>query len=75
MDVVISALALVAFILIEGTRIGLARRWMPIVATCIVGVWLGLPLFLYQASSASRSRRPLAQCREPGTRVRACRAP
>ncbi len=48
MDVVLSAVALAAFVLIEGTRIGLTRRWMPIVATCVVGVSLGLPLFLYQ---------------------------
>jgi hypothetical protein len=48
MDVVLSALALIIFVLIEGARLGLARRWMPIVATCLVGVSLGLPLFLYQ---------------------------
>ena len=48
MDVVISACALAVFVLIEGTRLGLTRRWLPIVATCLVGVSLGLPLFLYQ---------------------------
>lgn len=48
MDVVLSAVALVTFVLIEGARLGLARRWMPILATCLVGVSLGLPLFLYQ---------------------------
>jgi hypothetical protein len=48
MDVVISAVVLTAFIFIEGARIGLARRWLPIVAACLVGVSLGLPLFLYQ---------------------------
>jgi hypothetical protein len=48
MDVVLSALALTVFVLIEGARLGLARRWMPILATCLVGVSLGLPLFLYQ---------------------------
>jgi len=48
MDVVISALALSAFVLVEGARIRLARRWVPIVAACLVGVSLGLPLFLYQ---------------------------
>src|SRR5215208_4963331 len=41
MDVVLSALALAAFVLIEGRRIGLTRRWVPLVATCIVGVSLG----------------------------------
>jgi hypothetical protein len=48
MDVVISAVALVAFVLVEGTRLRLRRRWLPILATCLVGVSLGLPLFLYQ---------------------------
>ena len=47
-DVVLSALALATFVLIEGRRIGLTRRWVPLVATCVVGVSLGLPLFLYQ---------------------------
>ena len=48
LDVVISALALTAFVFIEGARIGLRRRCLPIAATCLVGVSLGLPLFLYQ---------------------------
>jgi hypothetical protein len=46
--VILSALTLSAFVLIEGRRLGLHRRWVPIVATCLVGVSLGLPLFLYQ---------------------------
>jgi hypothetical protein len=48
MDVVISALALGAFVVIEGARIGLRHQWLPLIATCLVGVSLGLPLFLYQ---------------------------
>jgi hypothetical protein len=48
LDVVLSALALSGFVLVEGKRIGLHHRWIPIVATCVVGVSLGLPLFLYQ---------------------------
>jgi Terpene cyclase DEP1 len=48
LDVVLSALALSGFVLIEGKRIGLHHRWVPIVATCLIGVSLGLPLFLYQ---------------------------
>jgi hypothetical protein len=48
LDVILSALTLSAFVLIEGRRLGLHRRWVPIVATCLVGVSLGLPLFLYQ---------------------------
>src|SRR5215208_5357192 len=48
LDVVLSALALTGFVIVEGKRIGLAHRWLPIAAACLVGVSLGLPLFLYQ---------------------------
>ena len=48
LDVILSALALILFVEIEGRRLGLRRRWMPIAAACLVGVSLGLPLFLYQ---------------------------
>lgn len=47
-DVILSAIVLCGFVLIEGARIGLARQWLPIVAVCLVGVSLALPLFLYQ---------------------------
>jgi hypothetical protein len=45
--VVVSALALVVFIITEGRRIALSRLWLPIIATLLVGVSLGFPLFLY----------------------------
>jgi hypothetical protein len=48
LDVLLSALALILFVAFEGRRLGLRRRWLPIAATCLVGVSLGLPLFLYQ---------------------------
>ena len=48
LDVVLSAVTLAGFVLIEGHRINLPRRWLPIVAASLVGVSLGLPLFLYQ---------------------------
>jgi hypothetical protein len=48
LDVVLAALALILFIELEGRRLGLRRRWVAIAATCVVGVSLGLPLFLYQ---------------------------
>ena len=48
LDVVISAIALAAFVVVEGARLRTSHRWLPIVATCLVGVSLGLPLFLYQ---------------------------
>jgi hypothetical protein len=46
LDVVLAALALIVFIEVEGRRLGLRRRWVPIAATCLIGVSLGLPLFL-----------------------------
>jgi hypothetical protein len=48
LDVVISAVALGAFVLVESARLRLNRRWLPIAATFLVGVSLGLPLFLYR---------------------------
>ena len=47
-DVLISAVVVCGFVSIEGARLGLARRWVSILAVCVVGVSLGLPLFLYQ---------------------------
>jgi membrane associated rhomboid family serine protease len=47
-DLIISALVVCAFVLFEGKRIGLRNRWAPIAAVFLVGVSLGLPLFLYQ---------------------------
>jgi hypothetical protein len=52
MDVVVSAVALLAFARIEGTRVGMRRPWIVIVAVLTVGVSLGLPLFLYLRESA-----------------------
>jgi hypothetical protein len=47
LDVVVSAIVLLLFIAIEGRRMALSTLWMPIVATLLVGVSLGLPLFLF----------------------------
>ena len=46
-DVIISAAVLLPFIFIEGSRINMKGIWAPLLATCIVGVSLGLPLFLF----------------------------
>lgn len=47
LDVVISALVLMGFILYEGGRLKMKNLWIPMVGTCTVGVSLGLPLFLF----------------------------
>jgi len=46
-DVIVSSLVLWCFVLAEGRRLGMSRLWAPIVANLLVGVSLGLPLFLY----------------------------
>lgn len=45
-DVIVSALVLVLFILVQGARDRVRHRWIAIVATFTVGVSCGLPLFL-----------------------------
>jgi hypothetical protein len=47
LGVILSALALLAFIRVESVRLGIRRGWLPVVAVLTVGVSLGLPLFLY----------------------------
>jgi len=47
MDVFVSAAALVAFMRVEGRRLAIQKRWLPILALLLVGVSLALPLFLY----------------------------
>lgn len=47
LDVLISAVALIIFIRREGARRKMRLVWLPIAATCLIGVSCGLPLFLY----------------------------
>jgi hypothetical protein len=47
LDVLISAVTLIVFIRREGARRKLRLLWLPIGATCLIGVSCGLPLFLY----------------------------
>lgn len=47
MDVIVSAMALLAFSRIESARMGIRKRWLVLLAVLTVGVSLGLPLFLY----------------------------
>jgi hypothetical protein len=48
LDVAVAAVVVCGFAVAEARRIGLRRPWLPIAATALVGVSLGLPLFLYQ---------------------------
>jgi Terpene cyclase DEP1 len=56
MDVVISAVTLIVFVGQDGRRLRIRGRWAPVVATCLVGVSLGLPLFLYLRELALGSK-------------------
>jgi threonine/homoserine efflux transporter RhtA len=47
MDVIVSSVVLWALVIIEGQRAGMKHLWAPIAANLMVGVSLGLPLFLY----------------------------
>jgi hypothetical protein len=47
LDVLVSAVVLIAFIRSEGARRKMGMLWLPTAATCLIGVSCGLPLFLY----------------------------
>ena len=47
LDVLVSAVVLLGFIRREGGARRVPLRWLPVAATCLVGVSCGLPLFLY----------------------------
>ena len=47
LDVVVSAIVLFVFICAERKTVAVRHVWLPIIATLVVGVSLGLPLFLY----------------------------
>jgi uncharacterized protein DUF2834 len=47
MDVIVSAITLLAFTRLESKRVGIRNRWLVMVAILTVGVSLALPLFLY----------------------------
>jgi hypothetical protein len=47
LDVLISAVILIVFIRREGSRHKMRTLWLPIAATCLIGVSCGLPLFLF----------------------------
>lgn len=46
LDVLISAVVVLFFIIWEGRRLGMTNLWMPVVGLFSVGVSFGLPLFL-----------------------------
>ncbi|MGD9344397.1 MAG: DUF2834 domain-containing protein [Candidatus Aminicenantes bacterium] len=47
LDVIVSAIVIIAFILSEGKRKKMRHLWLPFISTFVVGASLGLPLFLF----------------------------
>jgi|SRR5215467_3776526 len=52
LDVIVSAIVLIRFIRAENSRLHVGKWWIPILAVLLVGVSLGLPLFLYMREQA-----------------------
>jgi uncharacterized protein DUF2834 len=59
LDVIISSIVLWVLVAVEGRRTNMKHLWAPIVGNLLVGVSLGLPLFLYmreaRISTAARA--------------------
>ena len=60
MDVLVSAIVLIVFMRIERRRVAVSMRWLPILAIVLVGVSLGLPLYLYLRELALEASAPLS---------------
>jgi hypothetical protein len=54
LDVVISAIVLIVFVVRDGARQGVRHLWLPILATCVIGVSCGFPLYLYLRETRER---------------------
>jgi len=50
-DVVVTTFVLWLFVYIEGTRLRMRRLWIYVICSLLVGVSLGLPLFLLMRQS------------------------
>ena len=61
MDVLVSAVVLVVLVRSERSLLTKGERWLPIAAVLLVGVSLGLPLFLYLCERALEKTPPVAQ--------------
>jgi hypothetical protein len=58
MDVLVSAMVLIVFMRVESARMSIHRRWLPVLGLLVVGVSLGLPLFLYLRESKLEEVKP-----------------
>ena len=57
LDVVVSAIVLFVFMFTDGVERRIAKLWLPVVGTLVVGVSLGLPLFLYLVEVSKERRK------------------
>ncbi len=57
LDVAVSAIVLFVFIFTSGVESRVAKLWLPAAGTLVVGVSLGLPLFLYLLEVTEERRR------------------
>jgi uncharacterized protein DUF2834 len=62
-DVIVSSLVLWVLVFSEGRQTGVRHLWAPIAANLLVGVSLGLPLFLYLREA--RLERPVRRNETP----------
>lgn len=58
LDVIVSSLALWAFVFSEGPRRGMKNLWVYILCNLAVGVSLALPLFLFFRERTLQKKRP-----------------
>ena len=61
LDVVVSSVVLWVLVLTDGPRLGMKNLWVPIVGNLLVGVSLGLPLFLYMREARLEVIAPRAE--------------
>src|SRR5215470_4720431 len=59
-DLLISAVVFLVYLRPEARRYGMARWWIYVVATLLVGLSFAFPLFLYVRESSVRAARPEA---------------
>lgn len=57
LDVLVSAVVLMTFMRSECRRMSISMLWAPVLGTCVVGVSLGLPLFLLLRERVLRRER------------------
>ena len=57
LDVLVSAVVVVVFILSEGKELAMNKLWIPIAGTILVGVSFGFPLFLYMKEKINNDKK------------------